>query len=107
MTDFLVTAEGTTIHGRLTAPGLSFRCVLGRSGARSDKHEGDGATPIGRFPLRRVLYRSDRLQGPVTKLPVSPVARDDGWCDDPADPHYNMPVKLPFGASHEEMWRED
>ena len=107
MTDIVVTAEGTTIHGRLTGAGLSFPCVLGRSGARTGKHEGDGATPMGRFPLRRLLYRADRLAAPVTKLPVGAVARDDGWCDDPADPHYNMPVKLPYGASHEEMWRED
>ena len=107
MTEFLVTAQGTSIHGRLTGAGLSFPCVLGRSGARNDKHEGDGATPIGRFPLRRLLYRADRLAMPTTKLPVGMIARDDGWCDDPADPHYNMAVKLPYGASHEEMWRAD
>jgi len=107
MTDFLVTAEGTTIHGRLTGAGFSFPCVLGRSGARTGKHEGDGATPIGRFALRRLLYRADRLAAPTTKLPVSTIARDDGWCDDPADPRYNMQVKLPYAASHEEMWRAD
>ena len=107
MTDFVVTAQGTTIHGRLTGAGLSFPCVLGRSGARVDKHEGDGATPIGRFPLRRLLYRADRVQTPATKLPVSVTARDDGWCDEPSDPRYNMQIKLPYPASHEEMWRED
>lgn len=107
MADFLVIAEGTTIHGRLTGAGLSFPCVLGRSGARTDKHEGDGATPIGRFPLRRLLYRADRLAAPVTGLPLSVIARDDGWCDEPGDPRYNMPVKLPYAASHEDMWRDD
>ena len=35
------------------------------------------------------------------------IARDDGWCDEPGDPRYNMPVKLPYRASHEDMWRED
>jgi L,D-peptidoglycan transpeptidase YkuD (ErfK/YbiS/YcfS/YnhG family) len=107
MTDFLVIAEGTTIHGRISGAGLSFPCVLGRSGARAGKHEGDGATPIGRYPLRRLLYRADRLKAPATKLPTDMIARDDGWCDEPSDPRYNMPVKLPYAASHEEMWRED
>src|SRR5436305_9593956 len=101
MTDFLVTARGSTIHGTLTGAGLSFPCVLGRSGAHSDKHEGDGATPVGRFPLRRLLYRADRLAAPTTGLPIGIIARDDGWCDDAADPRYNTAVKLPYGASHE------
>lgn len=88
-------------------PGGAFRCALGRGGIREDKREGDGASPVGRFPLRRVLYRADRMAAPVTGLPVAPIAADDGWCDAPADPAYNQPVKLPFAASHEEMWRAD
>lgn len=98
-----------TIHpaGRLDWPGGSFRCALGRGGIRSDKREGDGATPVGRFALRRVLWRADRLPQPKTGLPVSPIAPDDGWCDAPADPAYNRPVKRPYAASHEELWRED
>ncbi len=35
------------------------------------------------------------------------MTQDDGWCDDPADPEYNRPVKLPYPASAEAMWRED
>jgi L,D-peptidoglycan transpeptidase YkuD (ErfK/YbiS/YcfS/YnhG family) len=74
---------------------------------RVDKREGDGATPVGRFPLRRVLYRPDRLSAPITRLPVAALAPDDGWCDDPADPQYNKPVRLPYAARHEELWRAD
>lgn len=33
--------------------------------------------------------------------------KDDGWCDDPDDPNYNRPVKLPYAGRHEIMWRED
>ena len=83
------------------------RCALGRGGVRAEKREGDGATPIGCFPLRGVLYRPDRLPAPETRLPVQPIAEDDGWCDEPNDPAYNRPVKLPYPASHERMWRED
>jgi len=93
--------------GRLVWPGGSFRCALGRGGIKADKREGDGATPVGRFPLRRVLWRPDRLPQPETGLPVSAIAPDDGWCDAPEDPAYNRPVKRPYPANHEELWRED
>jgi L,D-peptidoglycan transpeptidase YkuD (ErfK/YbiS/YcfS/YnhG family) len=59
------------------------------------------------FPLRRVLWRADRLPKPDTGLPCEPIGPDDGWCDDPADPAYNRPVKRPYAASHETMWRDD
>lgn len=93
--------------GRLTWPGGSIRCTLGRGGVLADKREGDGGTPVGAYPLRRVLWREDRLPRPETALPAAPLARTDGWCDDPADPAYNRPVTLPYPASHEELWRED
>lgn len=94
-------------QGYVTWLGDAASCVLGRGGIRRDKREGDGATPVGRFPLRRVLWRADRLAKPETSLLCSPIESDDGWCDDPADPAYNRPVKVPYPASHEEMWRGD
>lgn len=94
-------AEGQHI---LTWNGNRVRCAVGRGGIRQDKREGDGGTPVGSFALRRVLYRADRLPPPATGLPLSAIDRDDGWCDDPAHPDYNRPVKLPFAAGHEELW---
>lgn len=87
----------------------AFPCAIGKGGmvAAQDKREGDGASPLGAWPLRRVLYRPDRGPAPRTALPVSPIAPDDGWCDDPAHPDYNRPVKRPFDSSHEALWRED
>jgi L,D-peptidoglycan transpeptidase YkuD (ErfK/YbiS/YcfS/YnhG family) len=82
-------------------------CALGRGGVRRDKREGDGATPAGLFPLRRLLWRADRLPVPVTALPRSAIGPANGWCDDPADPAYNRPVRLPCAARHERLWRED
>ena len=84
-----------------------FRCVLGRGGAKVDKHEGDGATPIGRWPMRRVMYRPDRIAAPITRLAVHALTPEDGWCDDPAHSAYNTQIKRPFAASHEALWRED
>jgi L,D-peptidoglycan transpeptidase YkuD (ErfK/YbiS/YcfS/YnhG family) len=84
-----------------------LRCVLGRGGAKVNKQEGDGATPIGRWPMRRVMYRPDRIAAPQTGLGVHALTPDDGWCDDPAHPAYNTQIKRPFAASYEALWRED
>ncbi len=94
-------------RGRLTYAGRSYPCVLGRAGISTSKREGDGATPVGRFPLRRVLYRADKLPAPQTQLPVGIIGRTDGWCDAPDDALYNRPVTLPYPASAENMWRDD
>jgi L,D-peptidoglycan transpeptidase YkuD (ErfK/YbiS/YcfS/YnhG family) len=94
--------------GWLEGAGLRRRCALGRGGVALDKREGDGATPAGRLPLRRAFYRPDRLAAPpATGLPVQALSPDDGWCDAPGDPAYNRPVKHPYPASAERMWRED
>jgi L,D-peptidoglycan transpeptidase YkuD (ErfK/YbiS/YcfS/YnhG family) len=82
-------------------------CAIGRGGIGVKGGEGDGITPIGIFPIRRVLYRPDCVSPPRTALPISPIAKDDGWCDAPNDAAYNQPVKLPCAASHERMWRDD
>ena len=107
--EIIVTPDGgpEATTGRLRWPGGDVACVLGRGGVRTGKRESDGATPVGRFPLRRVLWRADRLQPPETCLPLGAIAEDDGWCDAPEDPAYNRPVKRPYPASHEAMWRDD
>ena len=95
--------------GRFVSDGGEVRCALGRGGvvAADGKREGDGATPLGAWPLRRVLWRADRLARPATALPAAPLAPDDGWSDDPADPAYNRPVTHPHPHSAERLWRED
>ncbi len=83
------------------------RAAIGSAGIGSKRAEGDGVTPVGAFPIRRVLYRSDRILRPRTILPLAAIERDDGWCDAPLDAAYNRPVKLPYRASAEALWRED
>jgi L,D-peptidoglycan transpeptidase YkuD (ErfK/YbiS/YcfS/YnhG family) len=94
-------------EGHLKWRGKTYRCALGRAGIAMTKREGDGATPVGCFNLRRVLYRPEREDAPQTLLAVEAIYEVDGWCDDPEDPEYNRPVSLPHGASAEAMWRED
>jgi len=112
-------ALDVTADGRLYTPdGRVLPCALGRTGviAETDKREGDGATPLGMWPLRRVFYRADRLPGGSegrrpevgpSGLPVEAITPAMGWCDDPAHPDYNRLIALPHPASHETLWRED
>jgi L,D-peptidoglycan transpeptidase YkuD (ErfK/YbiS/YcfS/YnhG family) len=84
-----------------------WRCAVGAGGVREDKVEGDAATPVGEFPLRRIYFRNDRLVLPKVQLPARPIGEHDGWCDDPRSPAYNRLVRIPNEWSHEKMWRED
>ena len=88
---------------------ISTRCAFGESGMieLDDKKESDGGSPIGVWPLRHVYYRPDRLERPETGLEVIELQPDDGWCDDSDDSMYNQHVKLPYDASHEELWRQN
>lgn len=96
---------------RLEVDGLSMPCVIGKGGflPAVDKREGDGATPLGRWPVRGVLLRPDRPAAVVAPLalPWRWIGPDDGWCDDAGDAAYNRPVRLPYGAGHERLNRDD
>ena len=85
----------------------AFRAAVGSGGIGSKTGEGDGITPTGVFPVRRILYRSDRIARPRAGVPVEAIAPNDGWCDAPNDARYNRLVKLPFSASAEALWRDD
>ncbi len=94
--------EGLLMAGKLTIP-----VAIGKNGIWPMKREGDGRSPAGTWHIQRVLYRPDHGPRPITHLPCAPLHPDDGWCDAPDHRLYNRPVKLPFPASHERMWRED
>ena len=96
-----------TADGLLRFRGETLRCALGQGGISAAKREGDGATPIGLLPLRRVFWRADRGPRPATIVPAEPIAPDDGWCDDPAHRDYNTRIRLPHPAGRECLWRDD
>lgn len=98
----IVFPDGTARWGARTT-----RTALGSAGVGPDKREGDGRTPVGRFPMRSFLWRPDRLSRPASALPSRPILPDDGWCDDPNSPDYNRPIKLPHPAGHEVLTRDD
>lgn len=83
------------------------RAAIGPGGIAVKGGEGDGITPIGRWPVREIFYRADRIARPDVKLPLRAIQPDDGWCDAPDDANYNRLVMLPARASAEHMWRDD
>jgi L,D-peptidoglycan transpeptidase YkuD (ErfK/YbiS/YcfS/YnhG family) len=100
--DIVVYPDGTLI-----CDGKTYRCAIGKSGITAQKSEGDGASPIGSWKMRYVMFRPDHGSRPATGLPTIALDPQDGWCDAPDDPAYNRPVRLPFAPSHEKLWRDD
>ncbi len=107
--DLIVHADALTPHRGILRCGASpYPCALGAAGVTGTKREGDQATPLGSYLLRRLFYRPDVFATPpVTRLPAAAITPSTGWCDDPAHPEYNRLVTLPFTASHERLWRDD
>ncbi len=94
-------------NGTLEWNGKIVPCAIGASGMTADKREGDQATPMGCFPLRRVYYRPDRVSRPRCLLPVAALDPLDAWSDEPDDPAYNSLIRQPYETSFELMWRDD
>ena len=88
--------------------GSALPCALGRAGAVRAKREGAGGTPAG-VPMRllRGWYRPDRFARPRCLVPLAPLPRALGWCDEPGAALYNRPAALPMRCGHETMWRRD
>lgn len=100
-------APGQSSQARVQLAHSVRRGAIGRGSVRPLKREGDGGTPLGRFPVRLVLYRADRMKRPRTTLPVRAIRANDGWCDDPSDRNYNRLIRLPSMRSAEGLMRED
>jgi len=101
------TRPGDRTRGVLVAGGLAIPVVLGRSGIRGNKREGDGATPAGRFRLRRLWWRADRAPRPRTLLPARRIERDLAWCEDTGDRRYNRPFRRSANEPGDRLWRDD
>jgi len=98
---------GARARGWLIAGALRIPCALGPAGIVRRKRESDRGTPAGRFPLLWGYFRPDRPRPPAGGIRLIPMRREQGWCEDPASPRYNRPVRLPARDCTDRMWRED
>lgn len=97
--DLVLTPRGVWFWGR------HVPCSIGSGGIRTDKREGDGATPQGIHRVVGMLFRPDRTPRPAPW--ASEIGPCDLWSDDPNDAHYNQMVRAPYGHSHERLRRAD
>ena len=88
---------------------FKFRCSIGKNGFSKKKHEGDLATPKGKFNLGNIYYRADRVQKPLSKLKSVPIRKNMGWCDDPNSKFYNklIIIKKRLKIKYEKLYRKD
>jgi L,D-peptidoglycan transpeptidase YkuD (ErfK/YbiS/YcfS/YnhG family) len=100
-------AAGDRTRGLMTAGAQTIKVALGRGGILANKREGDGGTPKGVFRPVRLWWRADRHPRPRTFLPVRAIGPDDAWCEDPANRHYNQPVRLTSNQAGDRLRRED
>ncbi len=98
---------GNSRQGWLTADGLAIPVALGRGGILANKREGDGGTPRGTFHPRQLWWRADRHSRPQTLLPARAIRPEDAWCEDPADRHYNQPIRLERDTPGDRLTRKD
>jgi len=89
-----------------------YTARVGWNGLRVDRHEGDGTTPIGTFPILRRMYGNN--PNPGVSFSYTRLRCGDWWVEDPRSPAYNTfqrigcGVKPPFKVTTPDMsksWR--
>ena len=95
----------------------AFRCQIGSGGLKNavKKIEGDKKTPIGKWYLESLYYRSDRVLRPKFKkkniLKINQITKHCGWCDDIRSQYYNKHINInnfsPLKINYEKLWRKD
>ena len=84
-----------------------LKCCIGKNGLTKNKKEGDKKTPIGRFSIENLYYRSDRIQKPLTNLRCIKIEKKMGWCDDAYSKNYNKEIVLNKKNKGEKLFRKD
>ena len=92
---------------KLSFNNYKVKCSVGKRGIGVKKREGDQITPKGKFKIKYILYRKDRVPNLKTKLKKMVINKNMGWCDDPKSKFYNKLIKLPFKYNFERLYRSD
>lgn len=107
--NFEVKSNNGTSKGTINIAGNSYPCALGKTGTISAalKREGDGKTPIGDWHIRKIYYRADKIEKPISPFETIAIQENFGWCDDVNDENYNQFILHPYKSSAEKLWRND
>ena len=101
----------------LKAGNKIFSCQIGSGGLKNsaEKVEGDKTTPRGKWYLKSVYYRPDRILRPRFKkkniFNIKQITKYCGWCDDIKSHYYNKYIKINNlkiqTTNYEKLFRED
>ncbi len=90
----------------LTFNNYKAKCSTGKRGIGLKRKEGDLITPKGKYKIKYVMYRKDRvkIQSKIKKIIIK---KEMGWCDDPNSRHYNQIIKLPSSYKYEKLYKKE
>ena len=90
----------------LTFNNYKAKCSIGKRGIGLKKREGDLITPKGKYKIKYILYRKDRIkfQSKIRKVVIK---KNMGWCDDSNSKQYNKLIKLPSNYKYEKLYKKE
>ena len=91
----------------LTYKNYKLKCALGKRGIGYKKKEGDLITPVGKYKIKYILYRKDRIKKIYTKIRTIVIKKNMAWCNDPESKDYNKLIKLPSDFSFEKLYKKE
>ena len=83
------------------------KCAIGKRGIGNKRKEGDLITPKGKYKIKYILYRKDRIRKIQSKIKRIAITKSMGWCDDPRSRDYNKLIKLPTNYKYEKLYRKE
>jgi len=92
---------------KLFIDNYKVKCAIGKRGIGAKKKEGDLITPRGKFKIKYILYRKDRISNFKSEIKKISIKENMGWCDDSLSKQYNKLIKFPFKYSAEKLYRAD
>ena len=92
---------------KLIINNYKVKCAIGKRGIGIKKKEGDCITPLGKFKIKFILYRKDRISNLKSRIDKISIQKNMGWCDDPKSSKYNKLIIYPFQFSAERLYRYD
>ena len=90
----------------LTFNNYKAKCSVGKRGIGQKRKEGDLITPKGKYKIKYIMYRKDRvkIQSKIKKIIIK---KEMGWCDDPNSRNYNKIIKLPSSYKYEKLYKKE
>ena len=90
----------------LTFNNYKAKCSIGKRGIGLKKKEGDLITPKGKYKIKYIMYRKDRVKI-KSKIKKIIIKKEMGWCDDPNSRNYNKIIKLPSSFKYEKLYKRE